>query len=151
MNKHTKTTWILVAHRAGAVLLQSHGPGLPLERVARVPNPRGRLKAGDVDADRPGRAFDRHGGGRHAHSTEHSVPDHIEAAFVSQLVDRLEQGRAHSAFERLVLIAPAKMLGKLHETLSEPLRGLLVASLPKDLPHSDDEQVRQHLLELALV
>jgi protein required for attachment to host cells len=151
MNKHTKTTWILVAHRAGAVLLQSRGSGLPLERIAEISNPRGRLKAGDVDADRPGRAFDRYGGGRHAHATEQSVPDHIEAAFVSQLVDRLEQGRADSAFERLVLVAPAKMLGKLRETLSAPLRGLLVASLAKDLAHSDDQHVREHLLELVLV
>jgi protein required for attachment to host cells len=151
MNNHTKTTWILVAHRAGAVLFQSHGPGLPLDRVAEIRNPRGRLKAGDLESDRPGRAFDRHGAGRHSHSTEHSAPDQIEAAFALQLVERLDHGRAQSAFERLVLIAPAKMLGKLREALSEPLRAMLVASLPKDLAHSDGEQVRKQLLDLALV
>jgi protein required for attachment to host cells len=151
MNNHTKTTWILVAHRAGAVLFQSHGPGVALARVAMIENPRGRLKAGEIDADRPGRAFDRHGGGRHAHSLEQSPPDHVESAFVAQLIERLEQGRNESAFDRLVLIAPAKMLGKLREALSEPLRGLLVTSLAKDLAHTDGEQVRKQLVDLALI
>jgi protein required for attachment to host cells len=151
MNNHTKTTWILVAHRAGAILFQSHGPGVPLARIAQIQNPRGRLKAGEVDADRPGRAFDRHGGGRHTHSREESAPDRIESAFALQLAERLEHGRVESAFDRLVLIAPPKMLGKLREALSEPLRGLLVTSLAKDLAHSDGEQVRAHVRELALV
>jgi protein required for attachment to host cells len=151
MNNHMETTWILVADRAGATLFKSHGRRTQLERIAQIPNPRGRLKAGQVDADRPGRAFDRHGAGRHAHSTEHSVPDHIETEFVTQLVDQLEQGRLRSAFDCLVLIAPAKMLGKLRGELPEPLRKLLVGSVAKDLAHSDEHAVREQLLELALL
>jgi protein required for attachment to host cells len=146
-----KTTWILVAHRSGAVLFQSRGPGAPLTRIARVPNPRGRLKAGEIEADRPGRAFDRHGGGRHAHATEESPVDHIESAFVSRITERLEHGRTEGAFERLVLIAPAKMLGKIREAMPDPLRARVIGSVAKDLAHCDGEQVRSHLVEVALV
>jgi protein required for attachment to host cells len=151
MRNHTKTTWILVAHGAGAIVFQSHGPGLPLARIDQIHNPRGRLKAGELEADRPGRAFDRHGGGRHAHSKEQNAPDHVDMAFAAQLAEHLEQGRVQSKFERLVLIAPAKMLGKLRAALSEPMRPLLVASLAKDLGHTDAEEVRKHLIDLALV
>jgi protein required for attachment to host cells len=151
MNNHTKTTWILVAHRAGAVLYQSHGPGVPLACIEQIRNPRGRLKAGELDADKPGRAFDRYGGGRHAYSRQQSGPDHVDAAFAVQLAERLEHARIESSFERLILIAPAKMLGKLREALAEPLRGMVVASLAKDLGHSDGDQVRTQLRDLALV
>lgn len=151
MKSKTKRTWILVAHRAGALVFESHGPGLPLQRIAQIEHPRGRLKASELETDRPGRAFDRYGGGRHAHSLEQSAPSHVESELVHKLIQHLEHGRAELEFERLVVIAPAKLLGKLRDALSAPLRDLLVASLSKDLAHADGEQVRKQLFDLALV
>jgi protein required for attachment to host cells len=151
MKSRAKRTWILVAHRAGAVVFESHGPGVPLQRALQIDHERGRLKAGELEEDRPGRAFDRHGGGRHAHSKEHNATDHVESELAHRLAERLEQGRSESQFERLVLIAPAKLLGKLREALSAPLRELVVASLSKDLAHASPEQLRVQLFDLALV
>jgi protein required for attachment to host cells len=151
MNNLTKRTWILVGHRAGAVVFESRGPGAPLARVAKIEHPRGRLRAGELETDRPGRAFDRRGAGRHAHSLEHGALEQVEAELVHRLIERLEHGRSELQFERLVLIAPAKLLGRLREALSPPLRELVVASLSKDLAHADAELVRKQLFDLALV
>jgi protein required for attachment to host cells len=151
MNNNSHTTWILVAHRSGAVVYESRGPGRPLHSVMQLRNPRGRLKSSQVLADRPGRSFDRRGGGRHSLSTEESVPEHIARTFVGKIVERLELARTKAGFERLVLVAPPKMLGQLREALSEALRALLIAELPKDLAHSDGDQVRKQLAELAFV
>lgn len=151
MNNTTKTTWILVAHRAGAVLYASHGSGLPLSRVAEIANPDGRLKAGDVESDRPGRAFDRVGGGRHSMSVEESAPEHLARAFVQQLVERLERGRLNHSFGRFALIAPPKLLGQLRAALPDSLRTLLVAALAKDLARSDANGVREHLSDLVML
>jgi protein required for attachment to host cells len=151
MNNTRKTTWILVAHRAGAVMYASHGRGLPLTRVAEIENPDGRLKPGDVETDRPGRAFDRVGGGRHSMSVEEGVPEHLARAFVQQLVERLERGRLEHAFERFALIAPPKLLGLLRAALPDALRSLLVAALAKDLARSDSAGVREQLSDLVLL
>jgi protein required for attachment to host cells len=151
MNNTTKTTWILVAHRAGAVIYASHGRGLPLARVVEIENPDGRLKASDIETDRPGRAFDRVGGGRHSMSLEDGVPVQLARAFVQQLVERLERGRMEHAFGALALIAPPKLLGRLRAALPDSLRALLVAALAKDLMRSDADGVREHLSDLVLL
>jgi protein required for attachment to host cells len=151
MNNHSHTTWIVVAHRGGAVVYESRGPGRPLGSVLQLRNPRGRLKSSQMQSDRPGRSFDRRGDGRHALSAQESAPDHIARAFVSELAERLEHARTEDRFDRLVLVAPPKTLGQLRGALSEALRALLIAELPKDLAHSDGDQVRKQLAELALV
>ena len=151
MNNNAKTTWILVAHRAGAALYESRGPGGPFPEIEHIEHPRGRLKPGEVNSDRPGRAFDRVGGGRHAMAVEESADQRIEHEFVLQLVERIERGRAEGAFDRFVLVAPPKMLGRLRDALPQPLRPLLAGTLAKDLAHGGGEDVRRHVGEIVLV
>jgi protein required for attachment to host cells len=151
MNNNGKTAWILVANRAGAVLYASHGTGVPLARIAEIDHPAGRLKPSDVESDRPGRAFDRVGGGRHSMSVEDAVPEQVMRAFASQLVARLERGRLEHAFDRFVLVASPRLLGELRGALPESLRPLLAGTLSKDLARSDGEDVRTHLADVVLV
>jgi protein required for attachment to host cells len=104
-----------------------------------------------VQSDRPGRAFNRVGGGRHAHSAEEGFTEHEARAFVSELSARLERGRSEHAFERLVLVAPPKLLGKLRAALPDTLSALVAATLPKDLAHGSDDDLRARLADLILV
>jgi protein required for attachment to host cells len=150
MTTHPYTTWLLVAHRAGALLFESRKRGTDLTRVDQIENPRGRLKAGEVDSDRPGRAFDKQGGGRHAYSKEESPTEHVEHELVKELVGRLEKARTAGEFARLILIAPAKMLGQLRDELSDPLRAMVVASVAKNFAHTDDQEMHKHIAALGL-
>jgi protein required for attachment to host cells len=145
---NAKKTWVLVAHRTGATLYESHGPGAPLTVREEIDNPSGRLKTSELGSDRPGRAYDRIGGGRHAMSSEQSPVEHIEQNFASQLADRLERGRNDHEFDRLVLVASPKLLGKLNHALPTPLRALVLGTLAKDLARTDVTSLRAHLEEL---
>jgi protein required for attachment to host cells len=145
------TAWILVVERAKALIYESHGPGLPLKCVSELDNPRGRLREREVNSDRPGRAFDRVGGGRHAHSSEEDVADHDARTFVAQLIEQLEQGRSRHAFVRLVLVAPPKLLGMLRAAMPEALGAMVAATLPKDIAHRGADDIRERLSDVILV
>ena len=147
---NAKKTWILVAHRTGAALYESRGPGAPLTPLEEMENPAGRLKSSEIESDRPGRAYDRMGGGRHAMSSEQSPAEHIEQVFASQLIDRLERGRLDHAFDRLVMVASPKLLGKLNHALPAPLRALVLGTLAKDLGRTNATSLRAHFGELPL-
>ena len=75
----------------------------------------------------------------------------MDRAFAAQLVERLERGRLDRAFQRFVLIAPPKLLGKLRSALPESLRALLAATLPGYLARGDGDEVREQLSDLVLV
>jgi protein required for attachment to host cells len=145
------TTWILVARRSNAVIFSSQGPGVPLAVVNEIDNPRGRLKNRDIDADRPGRTFDRRGFGRHAVSTEESPTERVEHEFAVRLAEQVDHDRALNAFDRLVLVAPPKLLGMLRSELPHPTRHLVVGELAKDLVEATPTEVREQLANVALV
>ena len=145
------TTWILVARRSNAVIFSSHGPGLPIDVVNKIDNPRGRLKSRDIDADRPGRTFDRRGFGRHATSTEESPTEHFEHGFAVRLAEQVDHDRALDAFDLLVLVAPPKLLGLLRHELPKPTRRLVVGELAKDLVDPTPTEVREQLADVVLV
>jgi len=146
-----KSTYIVVARRSGAVILSSRGPGTSMNLVADIDHPRGRLKAGDLETDRPGRAFDRAAQGRHDYSPEESATDREEHDFALQLADQLDQHRNSGAFEQLVLVAGPKLLGKLRHALSAPTRKLVSAELDKDLVDPTEQELREQLTGLARI
>jgi hypothetical protein len=57
------TTWILVAHRGGARLFESPGPGKGLQLVEDIPHPEGRLKSGESTPTNPGAHLTRSAAG----------------------------------------------------------------------------------------
>ena len=139
------TTWILVAHRGGARLLANSGPGKGLQLVETIPHPDGRLKDGDINADRPGRAFDIVGAGRHSMSKEQSQTERIAEQFARMLVERLQQGRNENRYSALVLAAEPRFLGALRAALDAPTAALVTATLDKDLGGIETRDLAQHL------
>lgn len=138
-------TWILLAHRAGARVLEHLGPGKGLQPVEEIPHPAGRLKNQDFDADKPGRAFDSHGTGRHAMEREHSPVEQAAMAFARQLADHLDRARATGRYERLVLVAEPRFLGWLREALRPETAQRVIASVDKDLAENDPRTLAERL------
>jgi len=140
-----KTTWILVAHRGGARLFESTGPGKGLQLVEDVPHPEGRLKSGEINADKPGRAFDSFGDGRHSLSQEHEAADQVSLMFAKHLCDKLEKARAENRFSKLVLVAEPRLLGELRAALDKPTTALVSATLDKDFVGVDNRDIPKRL------
>lgn len=125
------STWILVAHRGGARLLEWRG--LDAVEVESIEHPEGKLKARDIDSDKPGRVFDRFGPGRHATSRENEATQHVADVFAKSLGVVLEKARTDGRFTRLVLVAEPQFLGRVRAALSPQTAKLIVQSIDKDL------------------
>jgi protein required for attachment to host cells len=142
-------TYVLVANRSTASLYQTQGPNTAPTLVQTFEHPEGRLKSIDINSDRPGRGFDRTGGGRHAMSREEDPIERIAREFALQLAGYLERARGQNEFDQLGIIAPPRMLGYLREALSKQTRALVYGELSKDLGEPRPTELIPYLDQLA--
>ena len=147
------TTWVLVAHDAGARVFENQGPGKGLTLLEEIDHPEGRMRDGELVSDRPGRSFRKDSGDprRAAMSQSQGPHDRVVATFARDLVQKLQQGRMQSRYDRLVLVAPPKFLGLLRSSLDAPTGQLVVGSLHKDLARSNEAELVEHLGEIIAV
>ena len=79
-------------------------------------HPESRAHQRELTTDRPGRAFDSKGPGRHAVSGGSVSPKEHEASkLCSELADEIETARVQGRFDRLVLVATPSFLGELRK------------------------------------
>lgn len=95
-------------------------------------------------SDRPGRAFDRHGSGRHAMATSESGRRHEVRLFARELADYLNNAIATGDFEHIVIIAAPAFLGHLRTELSQLAKRAVVLAEPKDLTDLEVDEIRQY-------
>jgi protein required for attachment to host cells len=138
------TTWILVADGARARVYQNLGPGTGLTET-RFPEMVGMHEpTRTINADREG----RNGMGAMVHSADPHRDQ--KRAFARDIAQFLEsQARLH-AFDRLVLVAPAKALGDLRGALNGQASARVVGELAKDLTHTAARELPK-LLESVVV
>lgn len=146
-----KKTWILVADGARAHILLNRGPATGLEPVGghdfAAPLPPTR----ELGSDRPGRTH------RSADSTRaameprvdwHAYEKHLFAKSMAKVLDEAAMAKA---FDRLVLVAPPRVLGELRAALGAQTRALVKAELNKDLTHLAPHELLPHLADVLLL
>jgi protein required for attachment to host cells len=138
-------TWVLVADRGGARLFTHRGRSKGLQRLEEIPHPEGRLKNGELNADKHGRSFDSTGNGRHAMSTSESPTEHLAARFARELAHRLDQGSQQQRYERLVLVAAPRFLGMLRGAMGATAKSTVMATVNKDLSGVQDRDLPEYL------
>jgi protein required for attachment to host cells len=139
-------TWIVVANRTEAKIFYSDPKqNRDVEFINKLENPRGRLKAGDINADRPG-AFSPmatgHGSGREA---QVSPTERVAQEFVKEIVTHLDAGRTQNQFEELVLIADPHFLGLMRNQMSKELKKLVSREEAKDLAVVTSDELQERL------
>jgi len=139
------TTWILTANRSGARLFERHGKDMAVRLVQDIPHPQGRLQNRDIDADKPGRAFDSLGQGRHSVGTAHAPTEEVAMKFARILAELLYKGRTAHAYDQVVLVADPKFLGMLRGALDEPTAALVTQTVHKDLPDVSEKDLLSYL------
>lgn len=142
-----KNTWVLIAHRGGARILENKGPGKGLILLQDIPHPEGKLKSRDLGTDEPGRSFDSHGA-RHSFEQEVGPAAHVAEVFARQIAGILEEGRVGQRYGRLVLVAEARFLGILRSALSRDTSALVTATLNKDLAHVETQEMSKRLQDV---
>ena len=138
-------SWILIANRTGARIVEKQGRELSL--VQELEHARGRLRDREVDSDRHGRAG-RSGGAGHAYSTSEGPHEHDAKNFARECAESLRQGRLSGRYLRLILVAEPHFLGLLRQALDDATSRLVAATVPKDLAQLELRQLASHLPEL---
>lgn len=143
--KATKT-WIVVADGDQAKIFEHDGPGKGLRAVKGVSFEQEHLKARDIMADKPGRAFGSARPGNRSAVDYRTDPVEVrERQFVEHLAQVLDEHYRDGAFDRLIIAAAPAALGDLRPALSEAVKGAILAELPKDLTNVPTLKLAEHL------
>lgn len=134
-------TWIVVADGARARIFVNEGVGKGVSELADRAFVGSRRLNQEIQADRPGRAFDSAGQGRHAMEPKTDPQRHAEREFVRTFVGWLDEEARAARVDRLVLIAAPKTLGDLRELLPRPLAAIVAGEIAKDLTRATPEDI----------
>ena len=147
--KPTKT-WILVADGGRARILEVAGKGKVLRMIsgsdAKLDNP----PSHEQGRDRPARVHELVGNVRHAVEPRHDPHRARETLFARQLGAMLGGYAARNDFDRLVLVAPAAMLGDLRRALQPQVLEKVVAEVDKDLTKIPTHNVLAHINDVLV-
>ncbi len=144
------TTWIVIADGARARVYENDGPSRGIHPVSDMSasGPRGRDR--EIGPDRPGRAFDSAGHGRHAFE-ETDRQDRAEAEFLSDLMDELSSAAAAGRYDRLVLVAAPRALGMLRKVIPAALAKCIHGEIDKDLTRASKEAIEKQVSTVLAV
>ena len=142
------TTWVVVTDSSRARIFKTETALGPLQELAALAHPEGRLHAHELTSDLPGRAFDSSGlGGRHAMEQNIDPKENEALKFARQIAEYLENGQNENQFTKLVLVAAPKFLGHLRQSLSDRVVALVSQEIDKNLVQQTAEDIRRHLPE----
>jgi protein required for attachment to host cells len=98
----------------------------------------------DFSSDRPGRAFDIAGKGRHAMSPAETGQEHQTLLFARQCAGFLSKAISDGQVTKLVLLAAPRFLGYLRSELSNAARAAIVLAEPRNLSDLDETEIRKY-------
>ncbi|MGD9387224.1 MAG: host attachment protein [Gammaproteobacteria bacterium] len=137
--------WVVVASSTRCRIFTQSRHNAPLEELEDLVHPEGRLHDRDLASDKPGRAYDSSGSGRHGMGQPVSPTEQENIRFAKTVAERIDAGRKAQAFERLVLMADPRFLGHLRHGLSAATRNCLSTEIPKNLADADPDAIRAAL------
>ena len=140
-------TWVVVADRARARIFTASTPKGPLTEFEDLVLPEARSHERDLTSDRPGRAFDSGGTGRHAMEAPTSAKQQAALSFARTIAERVESGRLTGECQQLVLVAPPDFLGQLKKQLGTQCAKLLTRQIAQNLTQLKVDEIRSHLPE----
>jgi protein required for attachment to host cells len=136
---HAQRTLIVVAAEGGARFLSAvaHRPLRELPML--TPDESGR------DAAEPGRGRDGSGAGQHSYEPRTSARRLRREDFAGQVLEAAATIYESEEYDRVILVAPPKMLGALRDELPEPMARNVIAEIDADLLKVPLDEVGRHL------
>ncbi len=100
-----------------------------------------------IGSDKPGRAFDSKGHGRHTIEPRIDLHDEKEKQFLADVVRKLEEAFHNNAFDNLFVIAAPRALGVVRNLVSAPLRARVSGEISGDYTRYDDRNISRLVTE----
>ena len=142
--KHPRT-WYIIADGGRARFVERDETGAyrtVLSFVAADMHKRSR----DLGLDRPARVKESANAARHAVEPRRDLHEAAKEDFIALVAEDIEAGHGRDQFDRLVLIAPPRVLTELKQKLSKPITKIVVSDLQKDLTKVPDHDLAKHIL-----
>jgi protein required for attachment to host cells len=117
----------------------------PWQEVACFANPDGRAPGRHATTEHAPRVNESMGGARHAIEPHTSLRDKSTERFAHMLGEALERGHNDQRYDRLVLVAPPRFLGALHDVLDKQLTGCVSNEFQHDFTALRGEDIRHRL------
>jgi protein required for attachment to host cells len=136
--------WVVVADQSKARIFTVDDPRGPLRVVEELEHPQGRERDQALNSDKPGRAFDSKGHGRHSMGTAVEPGRQEAIRFAKQVADHVQSAHNSGHCNRLLLVAGPSLLGLLRENLKS-VSGMDIAEVEKNLGQYDAAEIRKHL------
>ncbi len=127
------TTWVLVCDGARGRIFVNRGPGSGLDQIESQEDDEARAPTRAIGADRPGRAFDSFGEGRHAMAPRADWHRFAKENFAKGMAAIVNSAALEEGFDSLVLVAPPRVLGDLRQALNDQAGARVTAEIGKDL------------------
>ena len=105
----------------------------------------------DLGADRPASRGGGAGAARHGVQPRADWHELDKQAFAAEMAKLLTDAATRNKFDRLVLVAPPKVLGTLRRRLGRQASQRITADSPKDLTHVALHDLPRHLQRLILI
>jgi protein required for attachment to host cells len=137
------TIWYVIADGARARIVHRQETASGYEVEFELESSDAHRPSREIWADRPGRAGESASPARHAMEPRQDPHEAAKRAFVHEVAGALD--RRHGKFDRLVLVAPARLLPELREALPAKLREKVSDELAKDLTRTPLGELGEHL------
>lgn len=112
-------TWLLVADGVHGRLFKVDRQAKELVEIKEFLNPQGRLYEKEFSSDVPGRTFDREGRGRHVIEESEKKKEQSKEQFAHELAKYLDKKYKTKKINRLIIVAPSKILGYMNHKFSK--------------------------------
>lgn len=139
-----KKTWIVVADGAHARIATWSDAGARLRMAEPYEFAAPHAPNRKFISDRPGTFADR-GPGAHSYTPKHERRDYEKIAFARDVAAVIDAAAEAGKFDRLVIVAPPPVLGRLRVMLRGKTRERIVGQMAKDLVHLSLPQLERHL------
>lgn len=140
-------SYIIVADGEKAKIYLNEGIGKGLSLISDIEE---KIKpTRDLGVDKPGRAFDRVGEGRHAMEPRVDWHEQEKELFAKSIAHYLNEN--FKEFDRLYLVAPGKTTSEIKKSLNFEANKRLEGELHKDLTKIGANDLESHLGELVVV
>ncbi|HET9572761.1 MAG TPA: host attachment protein [Methyloceanibacter sp.] len=114
--------------------------------IASFVSPEAHQRSHDLGLDRPSRVKESANAARHAVEPRRDLHEAAKEDFVKHVAGKIDLEHARKSFDKLVLVAPPRVLTELKEKLSKAMAELAADSLQKDLTKVPDHELSEHLV-----
>lgn len=127
------TYWVLVADSGSARIFELRKTPAEFREVHTLVSDALHKRSSDMVSDGSGRSFNAQGPAGHSKQQKTDPHDLAEREFCRKLADKLEVAANMNVFQKLMVVADPKTLGRLRPLMSKPLKKRITREVNLDL------------------